>query len=65
MLATPIRCKRIKVTYIDCCSCQEGLAPINLIVEKEYHRATPGGTGGIKTIGNYASVMQFFKLLEL
>ncbi|KAG6392533.1 hypothetical protein SASPL_146757 [Salvia splendens] len=34
----------------------EGLAPINLIVETEMHRATPGGTGGVKTIGNYAAV---------
>jgi hypothetical protein len=36
---------------------QEGLAPINLIVEDKFHRATPGGTGGVKTIGNYASVI--------
>ena len=35
---------------------QEGLAPINLIVETDMHRATPGGTGGVKTIGNYAAV---------
>lgn len=38
---------------------QEGLAPINLIVETEMHRATPGGTGGVKTIGNYAAVCDF------
>lgn len=37
---------------------KEGLAPINLIVETEYHRATPGGTGNVKTIGNYASVLK-------
>ncbi|KAK4346699.1 hypothetical protein RND71_033038 [Anisodus tanguticus] len=37
---------------------KEGLAPINLIVETEMHRATPGGTGGIKTIGNYAAVLK-------
>ncbi|XP_047311740.1 branched-chain amino acid aminotransferase 2, chloroplastic-like [Impatiens glandulifera] len=37
---------------------KEGLAPINLIVETEVHRATPGGTGGVKTIGNYASVLK-------
>ncbi|XP_062200994.1 branched-chain amino acid aminotransferase 2, chloroplastic-like isoform X2 [Phragmites australis] len=36
---------------------KEGLAPINLIVEDKFHRATPGGTGGVKTIGNYASVL--------
>ncbi|XP_010279225.1 PREDICTED: branched-chain-amino-acid aminotransferase 3, chloroplastic-like [Nelumbo nucifera] len=37
---------------------KEGLAPINLVVENEFHRATPGGTGGVKTIGNYASVLK-------
>ncbi|KAK9149256.1 hypothetical protein Scep_008013 [Stephania cephalantha] len=36
----------------------EGLAPINLVIQNDYHRATPGGTGGIKTIGNYASVLK-------
>ncbi|CAL9112875.1 unnamed protein product, partial [Musa textilis] len=40
---------------------KEGLAPINLIVENEYHRASPGGTGGVKTIGNYASVLRALK----
>ncbi|KAK9949225.1 hypothetical protein M0R45_004758 [Rubus argutus] len=37
---------------------KEGIAPINLIVEHELHRATPGGTGGVKTIGNYAAVLK-------
>ncbi|XP_071913415.1 branched-chain amino acid aminotransferase 2, chloroplastic-like isoform X1 [Coffea arabica] len=37
---------------------KEGLAPINLIVETDMHRATPGGTGGVKTIGNYAAVLK-------
>ncbi|CAA6663021.1 unnamed protein product [Spirodela intermedia] len=37
---------------------KEGLAPINLVVATEYHRATPGGTGCVKTIGNYASVLK-------
>ncbi|RDY03902.1 Branched-chain amino acid aminotransferase 2, chloroplastic, partial [Mucuna pruriens] len=37
---------------------KEGLAPIKLIVETELHRATPGGTGGVKTIGNYAAVLK-------
>lgn len=32
------------------------MAPIHLVVEHELHRATPGGTGGVKTIGNYAAV---------
>lgn len=35
---------------------QEGLAPINLVVHDEFHRAMPGGTGGVKTIANYAPV---------
>ncbi|XP_010936201.2 branched-chain-amino-acid aminotransferase 5, chloroplastic [Elaeis guineensis] len=43
---------------------KEGLAPINLIVENEFHRATPGGTGGIKTIGNYASVLKAQKIAK-
>nr|ACN29202.1 unknown [Zea mays] len=45
-----------------------GLAPISLLTEEEYHRAAPGGTGDIKTIGNYASVMrkcEFSKLSVL
>ncbi|KAG0455682.1 hypothetical protein HPP92_023470, partial [Vanilla planifolia] len=37
---------------------KEGLAPINLIVENEFHRAIPGGTGGVKTVGNYAAVLK-------
>ncbi|XP_057951760.1 branched-chain amino acid aminotransferase 2, chloroplastic-like [Malania oleifera] len=37
---------------------KEGLAPINLVIETDVHRATPGGTGGVKTIGNYASVLK-------
>ncbi|KAK9285663.1 hypothetical protein L1049_024862 [Liquidambar formosana] len=37
---------------------KEGMAPINLVVESELHRATPGGTGGVKTIGNYAAVLK-------
>ncbi|KAJ9546866.1 hypothetical protein OSB04_019409 [Centaurea solstitialis] len=37
---------------------KEGLSPINLIVETEMHRATPGGTGSVKTIGNYAAVLK-------
>ena len=35
---------------------QEGLSPIHLKVEEFYHRAAPGGTGSVKTIGNYAPV---------
>ncbi|XP_058080805.1 branched-chain amino acid aminotransferase 2, chloroplastic-like isoform X2 [Magnolia sinica] len=36
----------------------EGLSPINLFVDDEFHRATPGGTGGVKTISNYAPVLK-------
>ncbi|RWW03494.1 hypothetical protein GW17_00033354 [Ensete ventricosum] len=43
---------------------QEGLAPINLVVENEFHRAAPGGTGGVKTIGNYASVSELITSVE-
>lgn len=44
---------------------QEGLSPINLLVATEVHRATPGGTGGIKTIGNYASVSFFYICISM
>nr|AAK43507.1 putative aminotransferase [Oryza sativa Japonica Group]AAP54917.1 Branched-chain-amino-acid aminotransferase 5, chloroplast precursor, putative, expressed [Oryza sativa Japonica Group] len=43
---------------------KEGLAPINLIVEDKFHRATPGGTGSVKTIGNYASVLMAQKIAK-
>ncbi|KAK9097096.1 hypothetical protein Sjap_022593 [Stephania japonica] len=31
---------------------------LNLVVAEEFHRATPGGTGGIKSITNYAPVLK-------
>jgi len=34
-----------------------GMTPIKLEITKEYHRAAPRGTGGIKAIGNYAGSM--------
>ncbi|KAL6867562.1 hypothetical protein ACP4OV_015586 [Aristida adscensionis] len=37
---------------------KEGLAPINLVIEDGVHRAMPGGTGGVKTITNYAPVLK-------
>ncbi|KAF0912637.1 hypothetical protein E2562_015310 [Oryza meyeriana var. granulata] len=37
---------------------KEGLAPINLVVQDAFHRAMPGGTGGVKTIANYAPVLK-------
>ncbi|KAH9690071.1 Branched-chain-amino-acid aminotransferase 2 [Citrus sinensis] len=36
----------------------KGLAPLNLYVEDEFHRATPGGAGGVKAISNYAPVLK-------
>ncbi|XP_051218667.1 branched-chain amino acid aminotransferase 2, chloroplastic isoform X2 [Lolium perenne] len=36
---------------------KDGLSPISLLTEEQYHRAAPGGTGDIKTIGNYATVV--------
>ena len=39
---------------------QEGVAPINLIIEHKLRRATPGGTVGVKTIGNYVVVRYSF-----
>ncbi|KAL6645289.1 hypothetical protein ACP70R_016897 [Stipagrostis hirtigluma subsp. patula] len=40
---------------------KEGL---NLIVEDKFHRASPGGTGGVKAIGNYASVLKAQKIAK-
>ncbi|GAB2293731.1 Branched-chain-amino-acid aminotransferase, mitochondrial [Dionaea muscipula] len=37
---------------------KEGMAPLNLYVEDEYHRASPGGAGGIKAITNYAPALK-------
>lgn len=34
------------------------LTPIDLVVETEYHRAAPGGTGSTKCIGNYSPVLK-------
>ncbi|KAL9666421.1 hypothetical protein QQ045_000752 [Rhodiola kirilowii] len=36
---------------------KEGSAPLNLYVEEEFHRATRGGSGGVKSITNYAPVL--------
>ncbi|WCJ31248.1 Branched-chain-amino-acid aminotransferase [Euphorbia peplus] len=37
---------------------KEGLAPLDLLVEEEFHRATRGGAGGVKSITNYAPVLK-------
>jgi branched-chain amino acid aminotransferase len=34
-----------------------GMHPISLKVSDDYHRACPGGSGGVKAIGNYAPGM--------
>lgn len=34
---------------------KEGMNPVRILVENEYIRAVPGGTGTAKTAGNYAS----------
>ena len=34
-----------------------GLSCINLMISEEFHRAAPGGSGGVKAIGNYAPGM--------
>jgi branched-chain amino acid aminotransferase len=34
-----------------------GMHPISLKVSDEFHRASPGGSGGVKAIGNYAPGM--------
>jgi len=34
-----------------------GMSPISLLVSDDYHRAAPGGQGGVKAIGNYAPGM--------
>jgi hypothetical protein len=35
---------------------QSGIDAFNLSIETKLHRASPGGTGGIKSITNYAPV---------
>ncbi|XWS25463.1 hypothetical protein CRYUN_Cryun27aG0070400 [Craigia yunnanensis] len=37
---------------------KEGTAPLNLYIDEEFVRASPGGAGGVKTITNYAPVMK-------
>lgn len=34
-----------------------GVTAIDLLISEEYHRAAPGGSGGVKAIGNYAPGM--------
>ncbi|GLT93642.1 hypothetical protein SLE2022_114250 [Rubroshorea leprosula] len=37
---------------------KEGTAPLNLYIEEEFVRASPGGAGGVKSITNYAPVLK-------
>ncbi|XP_056173063.1 branched-chain-amino-acid aminotransferase 2, chloroplastic isoform X1 [Syzygium oleosum] len=37
---------------------KEGTAPLSLYIEEEFDRASRGGTGGVKTITNYAPVLK-------
>jgi len=42
-----------------------GMTPIKLKVSDEYHRAAPGGSGGVKAIGNYAPGMMPSKMAKV
>ncbi|KAL5729017.1 branched-chain-amino-acid transaminase [Ranunculus cassubicifolius] len=37
---------------------KEGSAPLNLLIDDEYHRSTRGGTGDVKTITNYGPALR-------
>ncbi|KAG9141819.1 hypothetical protein Leryth_013940 [Lithospermum erythrorhizon] len=37
---------------------KEGTAPLNLYVDDEFHRASRGGAGGVKSISNYSPVLK-------
>ncbi|KAF7141421.1 hypothetical protein RHSIM_Rhsim06G0065900 [Rhododendron simsii] len=37
---------------------KEGLSSLNLYIEEEFHRATRGGAGGVKSISNYSPVLK-------
>ena len=41
-----------------------GMRAINLLISDEFHRAAPGGSGGVKAIGNYAPGMMPSKLAK-
>ncbi len=41
-----------------------GLTCIDLLISEEYHRAAPGGSGGVKAIGNYAPGMMPSKMAK-
>ena len=41
-----------------------GMRAIDLLISDEFHRAAPGGSGGVKAIGNYAPGMMPSKLAK-
>jgi branched-chain amino acid aminotransferase len=43
---------------------KEGIQPVKILVEQHYVRAVPGGTGGAKTAGNYASSLKGQEIAE-
>lgn len=43
---------------------KEGIKPVKILVEQNYVRAVPGGTGGAKTAGNYASSLKGQEVAE-
>ncbi|KAI4337101.1 hypothetical protein L6164_015554 [Bauhinia variegata] len=45
-------------TFLIYASLLEGTAPLNLYVEEDFDRASRRGTGGVKTISNYAPVLK-------
>ncbi|XVE56968.1 hypothetical protein DITRI_Ditri04bG0054300 [Diplodiscus trichospermus] len=48
----------LKVNEIDS---KEGIAPLNLYIDEEFDCVSPGGTGGVKTITNYALMSNVLK----
>ncbi|MCE5166663.1 Branched-chain-amino-acid aminotransferase, mitochondrial, partial [Datura stramonium] len=41
---------------------KEGTTPLNLYVNEDFHRASRGGAGGVKSITNYAPVLQAIRI---
>ncbi|KAI7982828.1 hypothetical protein LOK49_LG15G00024 [Camellia lanceoleosa] len=52
LLAIPVGIKQ--KSNVDVIVQKEGLSPLNFYIEDEFHRATRGGSGGVKSITNYA-----------
>ena len=41
-----------------------GMSCIKLLISDDHHRAAPGGSGGVKAIGNYAPGMMPSKMAK-